>query len=346
MLLVMERGATPEQVQAIVRRIEELGFEGRALAGRQRTAVAVLGNDVSLDAARFSDLAGIKEIVPVTEPYRLASREWQAENTVIQLPGGATVGGDEVVVMAGPCAVESERQIVETARRVRDAGATVLRGGAFKPRSSPYSFQGLGKQGLEWLAKAREESGLPVVTEVMDTESVELVARYADILQVGARSMQNFSLLRRIGQAGKPVLLKRGYAATVTELLLAAEYVLAEGNERVILCERGVRGFDSATRFLLDLTAIPLVHRLSHLPIVADPSHGTGIRGKVLPMARAAVAAGADGLLIEVHPAPEQALSDGVQTISPEEFGELMRQCRGIADVIGRRIAEPAGVVG
>jgi 3-deoxy-7-phosphoheptulonate synthase len=344
MLVVMERGATSEQVQAVVRRIEELGYMARPMAGLQRTAVAVLGNQGSVDAARFSDLAGVKELVQVTEPFRQASREWQPENTVVRLPGGVTVGGDEVVVMAGPCAVESERQIVDTARLVRDAGATVLRGGAFKPRSSPHSFQGLGEQALEWLARARQETGLPVVTEVMDTESVELVARYADVLQVGARNLQNFSLLRRVGRAGKPVLLKRGYAATITELLLAAEYILAEGNPQVILCERGVRGFDGATRFVLDLAAIPLVHRLSHLPIVADPSHGTGVRGKVVPMARAAVAAGADGLLIEVHPSPERALSDGVQTISTGEFAELMRQCRAIADVVGRRVAEPVEV--
>lgn len=344
MLVVMERGATPEQVRAVARRIEELGYEARILAGRQRTAVAVLGNQGSVDAARFSDLAGVKELVPLTDPYRQASREWQPESTVVHLPGGVTVGGDDVVVMAGPCSVESERQIVDTARQVRDAGATVLRGGAFKPRSSPYSFQGLGEQGLEWLARARAETGLPVVTEVMDTESVDLVTRYADVLQVGARNMQNFSLLRRVGRAGKPVLLKRGYAATITELLLAAEYILAEGNPQVMLCERGVRGFDGATRFVLDLTAIPLVHRLSHLPIIADPSHGTGLRGKVVPMARAAVAAGADGLLIEVHPAPERALSDGVQTISTEEFAEMMRQCRAIAEVIGRRVAEPVEV--
>jgi 3-deoxy-7-phosphoheptulonate synthase len=344
MLVVMERGATPEQVKAVVRRIEEMGYEARTLVGKLRTAVAVLGNEGNVDVARFSDLAGVKEAVSVTEPYRQASREWQPENTVVRLPGGVTVGGDDLVVMAGPCSVESEKQIVETAHRVRDAGATVLRGGAFKPRTSPYSFQGLGEQGLQWLARARQETGLPVVTEVMDTESVDLVARYADVLQVGARNMQNFSLLKRVGRAGKPVLLKRGYAATVTELLLAAEYVLAEGNDQVILCERGVRGFDGATRFVLDLAAIPLVHRLSHLPIVADPSHGTGLRGNVVPMARAAVAAGADGLLIEVHPTPERALSDGVQTISTEEFAELMRQCRAIAEVIGRRVAEPAEV--
>jgi 3-deoxy-7-phosphoheptulonate synthase len=340
MLVVMERGATPEQVQAVVHRIEEMGYMARPMTSLQRTAVAVLGNEGSVDAARFSDLAGVREAVAITEPYRQASREWQQENTVVRLPGGTSVGGDEVVVMAGPCSVESEEQIVETAHRVRDAGATVLRGGAFKPRTSPYSFQGLGEQGLQWLARARQETGLPVVTEVMDTESVDLVARYADVLQVGARNMQNFSLLKLVGRAGKPVLLKRGYAATITELLLAAEYLLAEGNDQVILCERGVRGFDGAARFVLDLAAIPLVHRLSHLPIVADPSHGTGLRGKVVPMARAAVAAGADGLLIEVHPTPERALSDGVQTISTEEFADLMRQCRAIAEVIGRRVYE------
>jgi 3-deoxy-7-phosphoheptulonate synthase len=341
MLVVMERHATAEQVQAVARRIETMGFQSRTLTGRQRTAVAVLGNEGSVDVARFADLGGIKACVPISEPYRQAAREWQPENTVVRLANGVSIGGDEVVVMAGPCSVESERQIVETAHRVRDAGAAVLRGGAFKPRTSPYSFQGVGEAGLAWLAQARAETGLAIVTEVMDTESVDLVARHADVLQIGARNMQNFSLLRRVGRAGKPVLLKRGYAATVSELLQAAEYLLAEGNEQVILCERGVRGFDGATRFVLDLSAIPLVHRLSHLPIVADPSHGTGIRGKVLPMARAAVAAGADGLLVEVHPTPERALSDGVQSISPEEFMELMRQCRAIADVLGRRIAEP-----
>ena len=340
MLVVMERAATAEQVQEVVRRVEAMGFQSRTLTGRQRTAVAILGNEGSVDAGRFADLGGIKDCVPISEPYRQVTREWQPENTVVRLPNGVSIGGDEVVVMAGPCSVESERQIVETARRVRAAGATVLRGGAFKPRTSPYSFQGLGEQGLEWLAQARTETGLAIVTEVMDTESVDLVARHADVLQIGARNMQNFSLLRRVGQAGKPVLLKRGYAATVAELLLAAEYVLAEGNAQVILCERGVRGFDGTARFILDLAAIPLVHRLSHLPIVADPSHGTGIRGKVLPMARAAVAAGADGLLVEVHPTPERALSDGVQSISPEEFVELMRQCRAIAGVLGRRMAE------
>ena len=344
MLVVMERDASAEQIAAVARRIEELGLEARVLAGRQRTAVAVVGNDASVDAARFADLPGIRAALPVTEPYRLASREWQEERTVVPLPGGGSIGGDEVVVMAGPCAVESERQIVEIAGRVRDAGATVLRGGAFKPRTSPYSFRGFGKDALGWLALAREETGLPVVTEVLDTDSVELVARHADILQIGARNMQNFPLLQCVGRTGKPALLKRGYGATITELLLAAEYVLAEGDPNVVLCERGVRGFDAASRFVLDLTAIPLVHRLSHLPIVADPSHGTGVRGAVTPMARAAVAAGADGLLVEVHPTPEQALSDGTQSVTPDEFTVLVRECRRIAEVVGRRVAEPAEV--
>ena len=340
MLLVMERDATAAQVEAAVRRIGEMGLEARVLAGPVRTTIAVLGSSGSVDAARFADLAGIREAVPVSEPYRQASREVHPENTVIALPGGASVGGDEVVVMAGPCAVESEALILETARLVRDAGATVLRGGAFKPRTAPDSFQGLGEPALHWLARARAETGLAVATEELEVESVELVARYADILQVGARNMQNFPLLRAVGRTGKPVLLKRGYAATVTELLLAAEYVLAEGNPHVILCERGVRGFDGASRFLLDLNAISQVHRLSHLPIIADPSHGTGQRSAVPAMARAAVAAGADGLLVEVHPAPERALSDGLQTITPAKFSEMMRQCRAIAKVIGRRIAE------
>jgi 3-deoxy-7-phosphoheptulonate synthase len=246
--------------------------------------------------------------------------------------------------MAGPCAVESEEQILEAARVVRDAGAVILRGGAYKPRTSPYSFQGLGKQGLALLRKAKDETGLLVVTEVVSPEHVDDVAEVADILQVGARNMQNFELLKRAGRAKKPVLLKRGISATITELLLSAEYLLAEGNDQVILCERGIRGFDPATRNVFDLTAIPLVHRLSHLPIIADPSHGTGLREKVTPMARAAVAAGADGLMIEVHPRPDKALSDGAQSLTPDQFTELMRQCKLIAEVIGRRVMEPAGV--
>ncbi len=344
MLIVMEKGATPSQIQRVVGTIEEMGYQARPMPGKQRTAVGLVGNDGKVDASRLAALEGVLEVIHVSQPYKQVSREWKAENTVVRLPGGLTVGGDDIVVMAGPCSVESEAQILAAARAVRDAGAVILRGGAFKPRTSPYSFQGLGKQGLELLAKAREETGLLVVTEALDAEGVALVERYGDIIQIGARNMQNFALLKAAGQSRKPVLLKRGIAATITELLLAAEYLLAEGNGNVILCERGVRGFDPATRNVFDLTAVPLVHRLSHLPIIADPSHGTGLRDKVTPMARAAVAAGADGLMIEVHPQPDRALSDGAQSLNPEQFAELMRQCRAIADVIGRRVAEPVEV--
>jgi 3-deoxy-7-phosphoheptulonate synthase len=288
----------------------------------------------------------VQECIPVTRPYKQVSREWRSVPTIVQLPGGITIGGDEVVVMAGPCSVESERQIIDAAQAVRDAGATVLRGGAFKPRSSPYSFQGLGLQGLGLLTKAREETGLLIVTEAMDPEGLDAVVEVADIVQLGARNMQNYSLLKRVGRCGKPVLLKRGLAATVQELLLSAEYILAEGNPDVILCERGIRSFDPATRNLFDLAAVPVVHGLSHLPIVADPSHGTGHRDMVTPMARAAVAAGADGLLIEVHPNPERALSDGAQSLFPSQFAQLMKEMRAIAEVIGRRVAEPAQMGG
>jgi 3-deoxy-7-phosphoheptulonate synthase len=344
MLIVMQHNATPEEIDRVVRTIEQMGYQARPMPGKQRTAVGLVGNDGKVDSSRLSALSGVLEIIHVTQPYKQVSREWKPESTVVRLPGGLTVGGEEVVVMAGPCSVESEAQILAAAHAVRDAGAVVLRGGAFKPRTSPYSFQGLGKKGLLLLARAREETGLLIVTEAMDAEGVDLVARHADIIQIGARNMQNFSLLKRVGQTRKPVLLKRGIAATITELLLSAEYLLAEGNDQVILCERGIRGFDPATRNVFDLTAIPLVHKLSHLPIIADPSHATGLRDKVTPMARAAVAAGADGLMVEVHPQPDQAMSDGGQSLFPEQFAELMKQCRVIADVIGRRVAEPAAV--
>jgi 3-deoxy-7-phosphoheptulonate synthase len=260
------------------------------------------------------------------------------------LGGGVTVGGTDVVAIAGPCSVETERQVLESARVVKEAGAVILRGGAWKPRSSPYAFQGLGRPGLRLLAKAREETGLLICTEAMDPDGVGWVSEMADIVQIGARNMQNFSLLKVAGRCGKPVLLKRGISATIVELLLSAEYLLAEGNHDVILCERGVRSFDTVTRNLFDLTAIPVVHKLSHLPIIADPSHGTGLRDKVIPMARAAVAAGADGIMVEVHPNPEEALSDGAQTLYPDQFTQLMREVRIIAEAIGRRVAEPAAV--
>jgi 3-deoxy-7-phosphoheptulonate synthase len=309
------------------------------MPGAQRTAVGLVGNDGRVDGSPLLDFAGVAEVIYVSNPYKQVSREWKAENTIVEIAPGVRFGGTEIPVIAGPCSVENEAQILESARAVKAAGATALRGGAFKPRSSPYSFQGLGKQGLELLARAKQETGLAIVTEAMDEEGAELVARYADCIQIGARNMQNYSLLKRVGKLGKPVLLKRGMAATIQDLLLSAEYLLAEGNTQVILCERGLRSFDTTSRNLFDLTAIPVVQQLSHLPIVADPSHGTGRRDKVLPMARAAVAAGADGIIIEVHPYPEKALSDGVQSQTPAQFGETMKQLRAVAAAIGRSIA-------
>jgi len=336
MLIVMRHDASAEEVSRVVDVIEEMGYEARPMPGKQRTAVGLVGNDGKVNADRLESLSGVLEIIHVSQPYKQVSREWRDEPTIVQLANGTRVGGGEVVVMAGPCSVENEAQIVGIAHSLREAGATILRGGAFKPRTSPYAFQGMGEPGLKLLAKAREETGMAIVTEALDEESLALVAQYADIIQIGARNMQNFSLLRRAGRTGKPILLKRGMAATVKDLLLSAEYVLAEGNGQVILCERGVRGFDTHTRNLLDLTAIPVVKSLSHLPIIADPSHGTGLRAKVIPMARAAIAAGADGLMIEVHPDPECAMSDGAQSLYPEQFEELMQQIAVIAEAIGR----------
>jgi 3-deoxy-7-phosphoheptulonate synthase len=334
----MQQGATPDQVDRVVLAIEEMGYEARPMPGAQRTTVGLVGNDGRVDGSRVESLPGVAEIIHVSKPYKQVSREWHAENTIVTIAPGVAFGGSAVQIIAGPCSVESEVQIVSVARAVKAAGATALRGGAFKPRSSPYAFQGLGKPGLELLAFARRETGLPVVTEALDEAGAHLVAEYADCIQVGARNMQNYSLLRAVGRIKKPVLLKRGMAATITDLLLSAEYILAEGNDQVILCERGIRSFDTTTRNLLDLTAIPIVQRLSHLPIIADPSHGTGLRDKVTPMGRAAVAAGADGLMVEVHPNPDRALSDGAQSLYPEQFAELVAELRVIADAIGRSI--------
>jgi 3-deoxy-7-phosphoheptulonate synthase len=344
MLVVMRHGASEQEIQQVAAAIEQMGYEARIMPGRQRTTVGLVGNDGRVDPSRLAGLPGVQECIPVTKPYKQVSREWRTQPTIVQFPGGLTIGGDEVVVMAGPCSVESGTQILEAAHAVREAGATMLRGGAFKPRSSPYSFQGLGRKGLELLARAREETGLLIVTEAMDPEGLDAVAEIADLVQIGARNMQNYSLLKKAGRSRKPVLLKRGLAATIQELLLSAEYILAEGNPNVILCERGVRTFDSTTRNLFDLSAVAVVHGLSHLPIVADPSHGTGHRDMVIPMARAAIAAGADGLLIEVHPNPDAALSDGAQSLYPVQFSQLMREVRLIAEVIGRRVAEPVGM--
>jgi 3-deoxy-7-phosphoheptulonate synthase len=343
MLVVMHHGATPEDIERVVRIVNEMGYEARPMPGAQRTSVGIVGNDGRVDASRLEGLPGVEQCIHVTRSYKQVSREWRPESSIVTIAPGVQVGGPEVVVIAGPCSVESEAQIVTAARAVRAAGATALRGGAFKPRSSPYSFQGLGKRGLELLALARRETGLPIVTEAMDDEGAHLVAEHADVIQIGARNMQNYSLLKTVGRINKPVLLKRGPAATISDLLMSAEYILAEGNEQVILCERGLRTFDSAARNLFDLTAIPIVHKLSHLPIVADPSHGTGIREHVGPMARAALAAGADGLMIEVHPNPERALSDGGQSLYPDQFARMMPELRAIAAAIGRALARSPG---
>jgi 3-deoxy-7-phosphoheptulonate synthase len=342
MLIVMQHSAAPAEIQRVVETIEAMGYQARPIPGAQRTAIGLVGNDGRVDATRLAALDGVKEILHVTQPYKQVSREWKPESTVVELPGGVRIGGGELVVIAGPCSVESERQILAAAHLVRDHGGTLLRGGAFKPRTSPYAFQGLGEPGLRLLARARADTGLPIVTEALDTETVDLVAQYADVIQIGARNMQNFPLLKKVGRSGRPVLLKRGMAATITELLLSAEYLLAEGNHDVILCERGIRSFDPSTRNVFDLSAIPVVKELSHLPIVADPSPGTGRRSKVPPMARAAVAAGADGVLVEVHPQPDRALSDGEQSLFPEQFVQMMHEIAAVAEAVGRKLAEPA----
>lgn len=339
MLVVMGHSATRADEERVIAVIREMGYDARPIPGKQRTAIGLIGNDGKVDGSRLEGLSGVLQVIHVTQPYKQVSREWRMEPTVIELSNGTRIGGDEVVLMAGPCSVESAEQITTVAHQLRNAGATVLRGGAFKPRTSPYAFQGLGLTGLELLARAREETGLAIVTEALETDSVAAVAEVADIIQIGARNMQNYPLLRRAGKTGKPILLKRGMAATIKELLLSAEYILAEGNDHVILCERGVRGFDNQTRNLLDLTAIPVVHSLSHLPIIADPSHGTGVRSMVTPMACAAIAAGADGVMVEVHPDPDHARSDGAQSLWPDQFVDLVRQADQIADAIGRHLA-------
>lgn len=335
MLIVMDSRADKAAVDRVIETIEQMGLKATAIPGAQRVAIGITGNRGTVDPTGLENLPGVLEIIPVSAPYKLVSREVKPENTTVSI-GGVVVGGDRIVVGAGPCAVESEEQTLEIARRVAAAGASLLRGGAYKPRTSPYSFQGLGREGLKILAKAREETGLPIVTEVLDTETAEEVAEYADCLQIGARNMQNFSLLKKVGRINKPVLLKRGMSATIEEFLLSAEYVLAEGNYQVVLCERGVRTFADHTRNTLDLSSIPAVQRISHLPIVADPSHGTGKRHKVIPLSRAAIAVGSDGLLIEVHHKPETALSDGPQALLPEQFADLMNQVRALAAVMGR----------
>ncbi len=341
MLVVMDAHATKEQVEAACRRIEALGLKAHPIPGSTRTAIGITGNKGAVDLGVLESMPGVVECIPVSKPYKLVSRELKEDDTVVRIPtpaGEVAVGGNSVALVAGPCAVESPEQAFAIAARVAAAGVTLFRGGAYKPRTSPYSFQGLGEDGLKILAEVRERFGLGIVTEAVDNESLELVERYGDVIQIGARNMQNFSLLKRAGKARKPVLLKRGMSATLDEFLMAAEYIMTEGNYNVILCERGVRTFSDFTRHTLDLSIIPAVKRRSHLPILVDPSHGTGRRHKVLPLSRAAIAVGADGLLVEVHHEPEHALSDGMQSILPDELDQLTNEVRQIAGVLKRSV--------
>jgi len=336
MIIVMRSGVSAEDVEAVRRRVVELGYQPHTIVGEFKTVVAAVGEERgNADLRLLEAMETVESVVPIQQPFKLASKETRVAPSEVRV-NGIAVGGAKVVVMAGPCSVESEAQVLEVADAVKAAGASILRGGAFKPRTSPYAFQGLKEAGLKHLALARKHSGLPVVTEVLETESVELVAEYADILQIGARNIQNFTLLRRVGEMGKPVLLKRGMATTIQEFLLSAEYILSAGNPQVILCERGIRTFEQSTRFTLDLNAVPVLKKLSHLPVVVDPSHGTGHWDLVAPMAKAAVACGADGLIIEVHPRPEEALSDGPQSLKPTKFAQLMRELKPVAEAVGR----------
>ncbi len=338
MIVVMRVGSTEKEIDGVLERLKELGFEGSLSRGGERTGVGVVGQTYPELADELAVLEGVADVVPVSRPYKLASREFRPEDTVIKV-GNVAIGGRDTVIMAGQCSVDTEEQMMATARVVKEAGGHILRGGAFKPRTNPYAFRGLGEKGLQILAAAKAETGLAIISEVMDPRDVELVARYADILQIGSRSMQNFTLLDEVGRAGKPVMLKRGMWAPLQEWLLAAEYILAQGNSQVMLCERGIRTFETSTRFTMDLSAIPAVKRLSHLPIIGDPSHATGYRYLVEPMAMAAVAAGADGLIVELHPNPDRALSDGPQSLTFDGFRQLVERVRDVATAVGRPLA-------
>jgi len=342
MLVVMKMDATATQIEGVVENIESHGLRANPIPGTQRTAIGITGNIGVVEPALFETLPGVLEVIQVSHPYKLVSREFKAENTRI-LVGDIEIGGGDLVVIAGPCSVESYEQTQRIATAVQSAGAQMLRGGAYKPRTSPYSFQGLGLEGLQILSRVGKETGLPVVSEALDIDVLDEVAEYADMVQVGARNMQNYTLLKRVGRCGRPVLLKRGMNATVTELLLAAEYILDQGNSQVLLCERGIRTFTDHTRNTLDISAIPAVHKISHLPIIADPSHAAGQREKVLPLSRAAVAVGADGLMVEVHDRPEEALSDGNQALEPEQFEQLMDEIRQVAAALDRRLPDRVG---
>ena len=344
MLVVMQSHATDEQVRDVCKKIESLGYRAHPMPGETRTAIGITGNTGAVEPGTLDEMPGVQELIRVSKPYKLVSRDVKPDNTVITFPGSdATVGGSTLAIMAGPCGVESREQAFAVAERVHRAGAQFFRGGAYKPRTSPYTFQGMGEAGLKILADIRSQFGLRIITEAIDHESLELVEAYADIIQLGARNMQNFSLLKRAGRAKKPVLLKRGLSATLDEFLMAAEYIMSEGNYNVILCERGIRTFTDYTRNTLDLSIVPAVQKRSHLPIIVDPSHGTGKRHKVTPLSRAAIAVGADGLMVEVHCDPDHALSDGAQSLYPDQFDDLMTQVRQIAPVVGRSVtAQPA----
>jgi 3-deoxy-7-phosphoheptulonate synthase len=344
MLVVMNAHATEEQVRGVCKRIEELGFRPHPIPGATRTAIGITGNEGEIEPGTLDELPGVVEVIRVSKPYKLVSRDVKDDPTIVRFSNGTSIGGNELAVIAGPCAIENRKQAFAIAEHITHSGARFFRGGAYKPRTSPYSFQGMGEDGLKIMAEIRDQFGLLIVTEAVDTESLEQVEKYADVIQIGARNMQNFSLLKRAGRARKPVLLKRGMSATLEEFLMAAEYVMSEGNYNVILCERGIRTFADHTRNTLDLSVVPAVHRLSHLPILVDPSHGTGVRSKVTPLSRAAVAVGADGLIVEVHNEPDRALSDGKQSVYLEQFDELMSQVRQIAPVVQRSVAAAGSV--
>ena len=345
MLVVMKAHATEEQVRAVCEKIESLGYRAHPMPGAQRTAIGVTGNKGAVEPGTLEEMSGVQEVIQVSKPYKLVSRDAKEEDTVIRFAGSdGSFGGRDLGIVAGPCSIESREQAFTVAERVAKAGARFFRGGAYKPRTSPYAFQGLGEEGLKIMAEIREKFGLRIITEALDDESLELVSEYADVVQIGARNMQNFSLLKKAGRQRKPVMLKRGMSATLEEFLMAAEYILSEGNYNVVLCERGVRTFADHTRNTLDLSIVPAVQRLSHLPIVVDPSHGTGKRNKVLPLSRAAVAVGADGLMVEVHHDPDRALSDGMQSLYPDQFDELMQEIRQIAAVLHRNVQDSRAV--
>ncbi len=335
MIVVMKKSATDKEIDSVIKRISDMGLQPHVSRGEERTIIGIVGHTQPIDRNVFEMMNGVEKTVPILSPFKLSSRDFKQEDTVIRL-NGVKIGGNEIVIIAGPCSVESREQLLETAHAVKEAGATILRGGAFKPRTSPYSFRGLGLKGLELLAEAREETGLYIITEALSAEKVSLVAGYTDIIQIGARNMQNYALLEAVGATNKPVMLKRGMMATMQELLMSAEYILSKGNSQVMLCERGIRTFETYTRNTFDINAIPALKMMSHLPVIADPSHGTGKWELVTPVARAAIAAGADGIIVEVHPRPEEALSDGAQSLKPEKFAALVKEVKAIAEVLGR----------